>query len=50
MAGHVVNPNNKFEDPMTIRSLVMSSDISHIGYHWQCVAATAHAPYHMTYV
>jgi len=29
MARHVVNPCTKFEDPMAIRSLVMSSDISH---------------------
>ena len=27
MAGHVVNPSTKFEDPTAIR--VMSSDISH---------------------
>jgi len=29
MAGHVVNRSTKFEDPMAIRSWVMSSDISH---------------------
>ena len=29
MAGHVINPSTKFEDPMSIRSWVMSSDISH---------------------
>jgi len=29
MAGHVVNPSTKFEDPTAIRSWVMSSDISH---------------------
>jgi len=29
MAGHVVNPSIMFEDPTAIRSLVMSSDISH---------------------
>ena len=29
MAGHVVNPSTKFEDPAAIRSWVMSSDISH---------------------
>jgi len=29
MAGHVINPITKFEDPMAIRSRVMSSDISH---------------------
>jgi len=29
MAGHVVNPSTKFEDPVPIRSWVMSSDISH---------------------
>jgi len=29
MAGHVVNPSTKFEDPSAIRSWVMSSDISH---------------------
>ena len=29
MAGHVVNPSTKFEDPVAIRSWVMSSDISH---------------------
>jgi len=29
MAGHVVNPSTKCEDPTTIRSWVMSSDISH---------------------
>jgi len=28
MAGHVINPSTKFEDPMAIRSWVMSSDIS----------------------
>ena len=29
MASHVVNPCNKFEDPMAIRSWLTSSDISH---------------------
>jgi len=29
MAGHVVNPSTKFEDPKAIRSWVTSSDISH---------------------
>ena len=29
MAGHVVNPSTKFEDPTAIRSWVMSSDISY---------------------
>ena len=29
MAGHVVNPSTKFEDPTAIRSWVMSADISH---------------------
>jgi len=29
MAGHVVNPSTKFEDPTAIRSWAMSSDISH---------------------
>jgi len=29
MAGHVINPSTKFEDPTAIRSWVMSSDISH---------------------
>jgi len=29
MAGHVINPSTKFEDPAAIRSWVMSSDISH---------------------
>jgi len=29
MAGHVVNPSTKFEDPTAIRSWVMSSYISH---------------------
>ena len=29
MAGHVVNPSIKFEDPTAIRSWVMSYDISH---------------------
>ena len=29
MAGHVVNPSSKFEDPMAIRSWATSSDISH---------------------
>jgi len=29
MAGHVVNPSTKFEDPTAIHSWVMSSDISH---------------------
>ena len=29
MAGHVVNPSTKFEDPSAIRSWVTSSDISH---------------------
>ena len=29
MAGHVVNPSTKFEDPMSMRFWVMSSDISH---------------------
>jgi len=28
MAGHVINPSAKFEDPTAIRSGVMSSDIS----------------------
>jgi len=28
MAGHVINPSNKFEDPTTILSRVMSFDIS----------------------
>jgi len=35
MAGHVINPSTKFEDPTAIRSWVMSSDIS----HWQCVCS-----------
>jgi len=46
MAGHVVNPSTKFEDPTAIRSRVMSSDISRID---NAFAATAHAPYHVTY-
>jgi len=29
MAGHVVNPSTNFEDPTTIHSWVMTSDISH---------------------
>ena len=29
MAGHVINPSTKLEDPTAIRSWVMSSDISH---------------------
>ena len=29
MVGHVVNPSTKFEDPVAIRSWVISSDISH---------------------
>jgi len=29
MAGHVINPSTKFEDPAAIRSSVMSSDIFH---------------------
>ena len=29
MAGHVVNPSTKFEDPTAIRSWVIGSDISH---------------------
>jgi len=29
MAGHVINPSTKFEDPTAISSWVMSSDISH---------------------
>ena len=29
MAGHAVNPSMKFEDPASIHSWVMSSDISH---------------------
>jgi len=29
MAGHVVKPSTKFEDPTAIRSWAMSSDISH---------------------
>jgi len=29
MAGYVINPSIKFEDPTAIRSWVMSSDISH---------------------
>jgi len=29
MAGHVVNPSTKFENPTAIHSWVMSSDISH---------------------
>jgi len=29
MAGHVINPSTKFEDPTAIRSSVTSSDISH---------------------
>jgi len=29
MAGHVINPATKFEDPMSIRSWVMSYNVSH---------------------
>jgi len=47
MAGHVVNPPTKFEDPTAIRSWVISSDISHTTDN--AFAATAHAPYHVTY-
>jgi len=41
MAGHVVNPSTKFEDPTTIRSWVMNLWVltSPIGYHWQCVCS-----------
>jgi len=35
MAGHVVNPSTKFEDPYGYP--VLSYEFSHIGYHWQCV-------------
>jgi len=35
MAGDVVNPSTKFEDPTAIHSWVMSSDM----YHWQCVCS-----------
>ena len=36
MAGHVINPCTKFEDPTAIRSWVWVVT-SPIGYHWQCV-------------
>ena len=49
MEGHVVNLSAKFEDPTAIRSWVMSSDIYHRIPIDNASAATAHAPYHVTY-
>ena len=37
MAGHVINPSTKFEDPTAISFWVMSSDVSHRIPYWQCV-------------
>jgi len=37
MAGHVVNPSTKFEDPMAILELWVLT--SHIGYQWQCICS-----------
>ena len=40
MAGHVINPSTKFEDPMAIRSWVELWVLtSPIGYYWQCVCS-----------
>jgi len=36
MVGHVANLATKFEDPMPIRSWVMSYNVS-VDYHWKCV-------------
>jgi len=39
MAGHVINPSTKFEDPMAVRSLVMSFDFSQDTVRWQCICS-----------
>jgi len=39
MAGHVVNPSTKFEDPYGYPFLSYRVLTSPIGYHWQCVCS-----------
>ena len=44
IAGHMIYPYTKFEDPTLFRSPFMTHDVSHS----DALPATAHAQYHVT--